>query len=55
MQPAGAEGFFDEAGVWLDGDGARAAAAPSTDAVLEAAAGTASSSCPARASAAAPL
>jgi quercetin dioxygenase-like cupin family protein len=39
MQPAGAEGFFDEVGVWLDEDGRvpADAAEPSTDAVLEAA------------------
>jgi quercetin dioxygenase-like cupin family protein len=40
MQPAGAEGFFDEAGVWLDEDGRPPgdAAEPSTEAVLAAAA-----------------
>ena len=40
MQPAGAEGFFDEAGVWLDEDGRAPAdaAEPSPDAVREAAA-----------------
>jgi quercetin dioxygenase-like cupin family protein len=40
MQPAGAEGFFDEVGVWLDEDGRppRDAAEPSTEAVLAAAA-----------------
>jgi quercetin dioxygenase-like cupin family protein len=40
MQPAGAEGFFDEAGVWLDGDGRppRGEAEPPIEAVLAAAA-----------------
>jgi len=40
MQPAGAEGFFDEVGMWLDEDGRAPADArePSTDVVLEAAA-----------------
>jgi quercetin dioxygenase-like cupin family protein len=38
MQPAGAEGFFDEVGVWLDGDVPADTPAPSAEAVLEAAA-----------------
>jgi quercetin dioxygenase-like cupin family protein len=40
MQPAGAEGFFEEVGVWLDEDGRPAAsdAEPSPDALREAAA-----------------
>jgi len=40
LQPAGAEGFFDEVGVWLDENGQAPpdAAVPSPDAVREAAA-----------------
>jgi hypothetical protein len=40
MQPAGAEGFFEEVGVWLDeaGNPPAGAAAPSVDEIRQAAA-----------------